>query len=43
MSENLGTYEVSINGVVRHLHKFEVAPGVVIAILNILGARSSGS
>jgi len=37
MSEDLGTYEVNINGVVRHLRKFEVAPGVVIAILNILG------
>jgi adenine phosphoribosyltransferase len=37
MSDDLGTYEVNINGVVRHLRKFEVAPGVVIAILNILG------
>lgn len=37
MAENLGTHEININGVVRHLRKFEVAPGVVIAILNILG------
>ena len=37
MTENLGTHEININGVVRHLRKFEVAPGVVIAILNILG------
>ena len=37
MAENLGTHEVNINGVVRQLRKFEVAPGVVIAILNILG------
>ena len=37
MAENLGTHEVNINGVVRHLRKFEVVPGVVIAILNILG------
>jgi adenine phosphoribosyltransferase len=37
MAENLGTHEIDINGVVRQLRKFEVAPGVVIAILNILG------
>lgn len=31
------TYAVEVAGIVRHLEKFEVAPGVTIAILNILG------
>jgi adenine phosphoribosyltransferase len=31
------TYRVTIEGVQRDLEKFEVAPGVTIAILNILG------
>lgn len=31
------TYTVEVAGVTRHLEKFEVAPGVTIAILNILG------
>ncbi|MEM6282600.1 MAG: phosphoribosyltransferase family protein [Chloroflexota bacterium] len=31
------TYPVEVAGITRHLEKFEVAPGVTIAILNILG------
>ncbi len=31
------TYPVDVAGVHRDLRKFEVAPGVTIAILNILG------
>jgi len=31
------TYSVTVNGLQRELEKFEVAPGVTIAILNILG------
>lgn len=31
------TYEVEIAGITRHLRLFEVAPGVKIAVLNILG------
>lgn len=37
MSENRQTYPVEVAGVKRDLPKFEVAPGVTIAILNILG------
>lgn len=37
MSEIRQTYPVEIAGVKRDLRKFEVAPGVTIAILNILG------
>lgn len=31
------TYQVEVAGLTRHLRLFEVAPGVTIAILNILG------
>ena len=31
------TYAITINGVIRELPKFEIKPGVRIAILNILG------
>lgn len=31
------TFPIEINGVQRHLQKFEIKPGVRIAILNILG------
>lgn len=37
MSDGRETYAVEIAGVKRELTKFEVAPGVTIAILNILG------
>lgn len=37
MSENRETYPIEIAGLKRELIKFEVAPGVTIAILNILG------
>lgn len=37
MSDERETYSVEIAGVQRDLEKFEVAPGVTIAILNILG------
>jgi adenine phosphoribosyltransferase len=30
-------YEINIAGVTRHLQKFEIKPGVKIAILNVLG------
>ena len=37
MSQPRETYEVRVGEAVRHLRLFEVAPGVRIAILNILG------
>jgi len=37
MAQQRETYEVRVGEVVRHLRLFEVAPGVRIAILNILG------
>ena len=37
MSDNSQYYSVEIAGLQRDLRKFEVAPGVTIAILNILG------
>lgn len=37
MSETRKTHTIEIAGVTRHLPLFEVAPGVTIAILNILG------
>lgn len=37
MSESRETYAVSVAGVARDLRLFEVAPGVRIAVLNILG------
>lgn len=37
MAEKRPVYRVTIAGIQRDLRKFEVAPGVVIAILNILG------
>ncbi len=37
MSETHETYAVDVNGVKRDLRLFEVAPGVRIAIINILG------
>jgi len=37
MSENRDTYPVEIAGIKRDLRLFEVAPGVRIAIINILG------
>lgn len=37
MSDGRETYAVEIAGVKRELAKFEVAPGVTIAVLNILG------
>ena len=37
MSENRETYEVDVAGVMRKLPLFEVAPGLRIAVLNILG------
>ena len=37
MSESRETYPVSVAGVARDLRLFEVAPGVRIAVLNILG------
>lgn len=37
MSQFPETYRVEVNGVTRDLRLFEVAPGVRIAILNILG------
>ena len=37
MSDERKTYAVELNGVKRELPLFEVAPGVKIAILNILG------
>lgn len=37
MSKDYDTYRVNVNGVERDLRLFEVAPGVRIAILNILG------
>ena len=37
MSEDRQTYPVEVAGIKRDLPKFEVAPGVTIAILNILG------
>ncbi len=37
MSMKHAYYRVEIAGVTRDLRKFEVAPGVIIAILNILG------
>ena len=37
MSDNSQFYSVNIAGLQRDLRKFEVAPGVTIAILNILG------
>ncbi len=36
-SELLTPYPVELAGIVRHLPRVEIAPGVVIAILNILG------
>ncbi len=37
MSETRNTYSVSVAGISRDLRLFEVAPGVRIAVLNILG------
>jgi adenine phosphoribosyltransferase len=37
MSETRKTHAVTVAGITRHLPLFEVAPGVTIAILNILG------
>ena len=37
MSKNITTHPIEIGGVKRNLRLFEVAPGVRIAILNILG------
>lgn len=37
MSESRDTYPVNVAGVTRDLRLFEVAPGVRIAVLNILG------
>ena len=37
MSENRETYAVQVAGITRDLRLFEVAPGVHIAVLNILG------
>jgi len=37
MSQSRETHKVDINGVIRHLPLFEVAPGLKIAVLNILG------
>ncbi|HID35165.1 MAG TPA: adenine phosphoribosyltransferase, partial [Anaerolineae bacterium] len=35
--EFLTPYTIELAGIVRHLPRVEIAPGVVIAILNILG------
>ena len=37
MSEERKTFPINIAGIDRELTLFEVAPGVTIAILNILG------
>lgn len=37
MSEDRATYTVEVAGLTRHLPLFEIAPGVTIAIVNILG------